>query len=112
MKIEYINTLTPKNPTLAELKPGEVFRPTNSRIVYMCCDLSGESCLLSERGSDIWEYTALVGIEPFDEKETFAENHDYDELIVCVNLTSGGVVLLYQDIEVERVNCKLLVEGD
>lgn len=112
MKIEYIDKPTLKNPTLAELKSGEVFRPTNSRIVYMCCDLCGESRLLSERGSDIWEHTALVGDEPFEEKETFAENHDYDELIVCVSLTTGSVVLLYQDIEVERVNCKLLVEGD
>lgn len=112
MKIEYINKQPTKTPTLAELKSGEVFRPMNSHIVYMCCDLSGESRLLSERASDIWEYVALVGDEPFVDRETFAENHDYDELIVCISLTSGNVVLLYQDIEVERVNCKLLVEGE
>lgn len=112
MKIEYTNKQPTKDPTLADLKPGEVFRPTNSRTIYMCCGLSGESRLLSEHASDIWDYTALVGSEPFERKEEFDENHDYDELIVCVNLTTSGVVLFYQDIEVERVNCKLLVEGD
>lgn len=112
MKIEYTNKQPIKNPTLADLKTGEAFRPINSRNIFMRCDLCGESRLLSENGSDIWGYTTFVGSELFDGREEFTENHDYDELIVCANLTTGGVTLFYEGIVVERVNCKLLVEED
>lgn len=110
MKIEYTNKQPSKNPMLADLKSGEVFRPINSRNTFMRCDLNGESRLLSECGSDIWGDLTLVGSEPFDNRDEFVENNNYDELIVCANLTTGGVTLFYDGIEVERVVCKLLVE--
>lgn len=112
MKITYIDKPIPKTPILADLKSGSVFRPTNSLHIFIRCDLCGESRLISECGSDIWGYTTLVGSEPFEDRETFAENHDYDELIVCANLTTGGVTLFHEGIEVERLDCELMVEGD
>ena len=110
MKITHINKPTLKTPTLVDLKSGDVFRPTNSPYTFMRCDLCGESRLLADCGSDIWEYTTLVGDEPFEDGETFAEGHDYDELIVCANLVTGGVTLFHEDIEVERLNCELMVK--
>lgn len=110
MQIEYANKQPTKTPTLTDLKSGDVFRPTNSRHIFMRCDLCGESRLLSDCGSDIWGYATFVGSEPFENKDDFAENHDYDELIVCANLVTGGVTLLHESIEVEKVECKLLVE--
>ena len=110
MKIEYIDKQPTKTPTLADLKSGEVFRPKDSHLILMCCDISGESRLLSDCGSDIWGYATFVGSESFENKDDFAENHDYDELIVCANLVTGGVTLFHESIEVERLDCKLVVK--
>lgn len=110
MKIECIIKPTPKNPTLADLKAGEVFRPTNSRHIFIRGSNYGESCLLSKIGDNIWKYTTLVGSEPFEDQETFDESCDCNELIICTHLSSGGVILFYKDIEVKKVDCKLLVE--
>lgn len=110
MKIEYTNKQPTKNPTLRELKPGEAFRPTNSPNIFMRCDHDGESRLLSNYAPDIWESITVTGQEPFEDVDVFRENHDYDELIVCVHLATGSITLFYQGIEVERLNCKLLVE--
>lgn len=112
MKIVY-KDIPAAIPRLAEISSGQVFRPINSLSTFMRCDLNADSPFLSERVSNIWEHTTFVGSEPFDDKDEFDENCDYDELIVCVNLTTGGVTLLYDGIEVERLDCELVVkEGE
>lgn len=112
MQIEYTNKQPTKDPILFDLKSGDVFRPTGLHNIFMCCDLCGESRLLSELGTEIWGYVTLTGSEPFENKEEFDENYDYEQLVVCVSLITGGVTLLYDGIKVEKIECKLLVEED
>ena len=112
MKITYTDKPIGKSPTLEDLKRGAVFRPINSRQVYIRSDLLGEDYLLTERGENIWRYVTLVGSEPFEDKAEFDENYDYDSLIVCVNLESGYVTVFYDGIEVEPLDCELLVKEE
>lgn len=112
MKITYTDKPIGKKPTLEDLKRGTVFRPINSRDIYIRSDLLGEDYLLTERGDNIWRYVVLVGSEPFEDKAQFDESYDYDSFIVCVSLESGNVVVFFDGIEVVPLECELLVKGD
>lgn len=112
MKITYQEKPIPQNPKLKDLNTGDVFRVTGSLRIFMRCDLCGESRLLAEKSSSIWGYVTKTANDPFEDKEHFDENFDYDQLIVCVELVSGNVTLFYEGIEVELLDCELLVNGN
>lgn len=108
MKINYQNKS--KNLTLAELDNGDVFTLPNSECTYMRCDMdAGENFITSSFGA-IWDVVELTGTEPFAGSSDFEDHYDCEELIVCVSLASGRIVLLYQGIEVKPLNCELVVE--
>lgn len=112
MKITYQEKPISRIPKLKDLDTGEVFRFPNSLRIFMRCDLCGESQLLSEKPSSIWGYVTKTANDPFEDKEHFDENFDYDQLIVCVELVSGNVTLFYEGIEVEPLDCELLIKGE
>lgn len=109
MKVSYINQ---SNETTLELiEVGGVFRFFNSRRVFMKLDLKGDSQYLNDSCAALWDMTTLTAENPFNEQSEFEENHEYAELVLCVELISGEVFLAYEGSKVEKLNCELLVEG-
>ena len=95
---------------MKDLTAGAVFRPTNDSTVYISCDIDAECPLLSNSCGDLWEYFLDLQDDFNDDCNLFEENHDYEELYVCVQLTTGEVVLLWEGITVEELNCELMVK--
>ena len=108
MKVSYINKSN--ETTLDLIEVGGVFRFPNSRRLFMKLDLNGESPQLTNNCNELWDMTTLSAENPFNEQSEFEENHEYAELILCVELISGEVFLAYEDSKVEKLNCELLVE--
>lgn len=110
MKINYVEK-TQKKITLADIKVGELFRPTNSRDVYLRTDLWGDDEILTNNCNTLWQSFACgYDNEPFENKDEFEERYDYEDLIVCVDMTNGEVYLLYKDITVERLKSEITIE--
>ena len=108
MKISYTN-----GHNCAQLKnigAGTVFRPTNSRALYIRTDTNGNSLLLNDRCQNLWGSVADIQSNFEHSKTTFEETHDYEELILCIDLANGGAILFYEGIEIERPACDLLVD--
>ena len=112
MKITYQDKPAIKNPTLAEIKNGDVFIVGGSPYPYMRCNMNAANHFITNNCSDTWNAIVFTGMEPFEEMSEFEEEHEYEELIVCVSLATGNIVLLYQDIEVKPLNCELVVNKD
>lgn len=111
MKITLLEKTKQSTPTLKDLKAGTVFRPTNISTLYISCDMAAEHCLLSASYGDLWDNFLDLQDNFNDDREFFAEHHDYEELYVCVQLDTGEVVLLWEGIEVEELDCELIVKG-
>lgn len=110
MKITHLEKAKQPTPKLKDLKEGAVFRPTNNSTVYISCDMDAESPLLSDSCGDLWDYFLDIQDDFKDDRDFFAEHHDYEELYVCVQLDSGKVVLLWEGITVEELDCELMVK--
>ena len=110
MKITHLEKSKQPTPTLRDLKAGAVFRPINNSTVYIACDMDAECPLLSSSCGDLWKYFFDLQDDFNYDRDLFGENHDYDELYVCVQLTTGKVVLLWNGIEVEELDCELMVK--
>lgn len=91
-----------KTLCLDELPSGEVFRPSNSALYYVKTDLDASHETLSDCELDL------------EKSYVNLQNHcwdKYEELILCVNLTDGEVVLFHRDITVVRpTNATLEIE--
>lgn len=108
MKVSYINK---SNETTLELiEVGGMFRFPNSRRILMKLDLNGDSQYLTNDHTELWNMIALSAENSFREQNEFEENHEYGELVLCVELVSGEVFLAYEGSKVEKLNCELLVE--
>ena len=109
MKIRYTNKPQILNPMLKELSVGALFRPIISNTIYLLTDLYGESRLLTDSSSMLWEHFHDIQND-FDDEEDFRDGHDYTELLLCINVESGEAELLYEDITVVIINAELVVE--
>lgn len=108
MKISYTNG---HNCTqLKNIGAGTVFRPTNSRALYIRTDTNGNSLILNDRCQNLWGSVADIQSNFEHSKITFEETHDYEELILCIDLANGGAILFYEGIEIECPACDLLVD--
>ena len=110
MKITRLEKSKQPTPKLKDLKAGAVFRPTNNSTLYISCDMDAEHALLSASCGDLWDNFLDIQDDFNLDRELFAENHDYEELYVCVQLDNGKVVLLWEGITVEEQDCELMVK--
>ena len=113
MKINYVSKIKQPKLTLNDIKVGELFRPINSRMVLMRLDRYGEDDLLTTHCSVLWE-TMLNGYvgEDFDDRDEFEDKHEYEDLILCADMGDGSIYLMYQGIEVEKLNAEIRIVED
>ena len=104
MKITYTNPTPPPSLVLDELSYGSVFRPHNSRRIFMITEKDGESLLLSSDCS-----TLKANIEEFNHHfDDTAE--DYDSLLLCVELDTGKLCLMSNQTYVEELDYEFIVK--
>lgn len=110
MKINYVAKVN-EQIKLKDIKTGELFRPTDSRDVYIRTSVRGDDNLLTNSFNSLWNSTAN-GYEgdPFDSKDDFEDKCNYEDLIVCVDIESGDIWLLHQDVCVEKLKSELTIE--
>lgn len=101
MKINYANNSNQTN--LRYIEDGGVFRPTNSREVYIKTDLNAMDDVFSDLELRLTNFYCALQDLPVDSCE---------ELIACVNLTNGEFVFLHRDLEVEKLDCVLNIKGN
>lgn len=113
MKINYVSKIEQSKLTLNDIEVGELFRPIDSRMVFMRLDIDGNDDLLTTHCSILWEsmLNGYIG-EDFDDKDEFEDNHSYDDLILCAEMDDGSVGLIYKGIEVEKLNAEIQIVED
>lgn len=113
MKINYVSKIEQPKFTLNDIKVGELFRPVDSRMVFMRLDRDGNDDFLTNQCSVLWEsmFNGYIG-EDFDDRDEFEDNHSYDDLILCVDMDDGSVCLIYKGIEVEKLNAEIQIVED
>ena len=87
---------------LDELSNGEVFRPSNSALYYIKTELDASHETLTDCENLLEDSYANLQNHCWDK---------YEELILCVNLTDGEVVLFHRNITVVKpTNATLEIE--
>lgn len=109
MKVNYIEKHN--TTTLKLIEVGSVFRPINSRDLFIKLDRNAESRLFTDSCTTLWQnfIGGYIG-ENFANQDEFDPNHEYAELILCANVITGEIHFMYEDIKVELPKCELLVE--
>lgn len=104
MKINYERTV-PITPKLNEVRPGELFRPTNSENVYMRTNHQGSDDFTSEKEPPLRKMF-------IDVQDTYdnPEDIDYEELVFCVDMETGKLVLLSAAVKVEKLIGELMIK--
>jgi hypothetical protein len=103
MKIVY-KDISAVVPCLAEVNYGQVFRPTNSRAVYMRLPYTAESAVFTAYEATVNDYVEPIQIDgSLDDKEG-------DEFIACIRLDNGTLAFLHKDTKVERLDCELMIK--
>jgi hypothetical protein len=99
MKVNYVNTVN--TTTLNNVEVGGLFRPINSLELFIKTveDASGD--LFNECESRLMDY--------FENPQSDDWEHYY-ELMLCVNVTNGEVVLFHRDLEVVELKASIEVE--
>lgn len=94
-------------PRLAEINYGQVFRPTNSRAVFMRLPYTAGAEIFTSYDPTLNDYIEPIQVGgSLDDKEA-------DEFIACIDLSDGSLVFLHKDTKVERLDCELVVkEGE
>ena len=110
MKITHLEKTAQPTPILQNLKIGAVFRPINASTLYLVCDMDGHHSLLANSCIDLWDNFFDVQNNFNCSIAEFEDDHEYDELYVCVQLNNGKVVLLWEGIKVEEQDCELVVK--
>lgn len=113
MKVNYVSKIEQSKLTLNDIEVGELFRPIDSRMVFMRLDRDGNDDLLTTHCSILWESMSIGYMgEDFDDRDEFEDNHSYDDLILCADMTDGSVGLIYKGIEVEKLNAEIQIVED
>ena len=104
MKINYERTI-PITPKLHEVRAGELFRPNGTEHVYMRTSGHGSDEFTSEKEAPLRKlFDDLQGAY---EK---SEDIDYEELIFCVDMETGKLVLLHSGLKVEKLIGELMIK--
>ena len=100
MQVNYVNTVN--TTTLNNVEVGGLFRPINSLELFIKTveDASGD--LFNECESRLMDY--------FENPQNNDWEHCYD-LMLCVSVTNGEVVLFHRDLRVVKLNYVMEVEG-
>jgi hypothetical protein len=112
MKVRY-NEQTKKVILLKDISIGTVFCPVGTHDIYMKLDHNGGSDFLTNNCSYLWTATngGYEG-ENFETRNDFEEDYDYEDLILCVDVQTGNVALLFKYIEIELLNCELIINKE
>lgn len=104
MKINYERTV-PITPLLYEVRPGELFRPTNSERVFMRTNGHGSDEFTSDKIAPLRKL--------FDDLQGNYEAEDdidYESLIFCTDVETGKLILLDSELKVEKLVGELLIK--
>ena len=104
MKINYERTI-PITPKLHEVRPGELFRPTNSEHILMRTSAHGSDEFTCEKEGPLRKL--------FDDIQNAyerVEDIDYEELIFCADMETGKLVLLHSGLKVEKLIGELMIK--
>lgn len=104
MKINYERTV-PITPKLNEVRPGELFRPTNSERILMRTNAHGSDDFTSEKEVPLRKL--------FDDVQGFYDNTediDYENLIFCADMETGKLTLMDAGIKVEKLIGELMIK--
>lgn len=104
MKINYERTV-PINPTLSEIRPGDLFRPTNADDIYIRTPAYASDDFVCDKEQPLKKI--------FDDVQrcyATGESLDCEALIFCVHLETGKLVLLDCDLHVEKLVGELLIK--
>ena len=104
MKITYSNPTPPPSLVLDDLCYGSIFRPHNSRRIFMITEMNGESLLLSSDCSTLKANTEEFNHHFDDTVE------DYDSLLLCVELDTGKLCLMSNQTYVEELDYEFIVK--
>ena len=104
MKITYTNPTPPPSLVLDDLSYGTVFRPHNSRRVFMVTEVDAENHLLTSACS-----TLQANIEEFNHR--FDDTvEDYDSLLLCIELDTGKLCLISNQTYVEELDYEFVIK--
>lgn len=109
MKVRYTEQ-TKKAVLLRDISIGTVFCPIGTQDIYMKLDHNGGSDFLTNNCSYLW--SAVNGGyegEDFETRSDFEEEYDYEDFVLCVDIESGNIALLFKNIKVETPNCELVI---
>ena len=104
MKINYERTV-PITPKLHEVRPGELFRPVNSDHVFMRTNARGCDEFTSEKEAPLRKL--FDDIQNAYEK---TEDIDYEELVFCSDMETGKLILLHNNLKVEKLIGELMIK--
>lgn len=103
MKIVYKDTPSIA-PRLAEISYGQVFRPTNSQVIYIRLPYTADVPMFTSYDPTLNDYIVPIQVEgSLDDKNA-------DEFIACICLNDGVLIFLHEDTKVEPLNCELVIK--
>lgn len=105
MKITYAPPTTPPKLQLKDLRTGEIFRPSNSREVYMYLGITADSAVITESETAIMEHT--INVQNFD----FDDCPPYEyELLACTSVERGGITFFHRNIIIDKLDHELCIK--
>ena len=104
MKINYERTV-PILPTLDEVRPGELFRLLNHDKVYLRTQSYGCDDFTSDKAQGLRRLCAKEQFEFIAE-----DDMEYEDLVFCVDVEAGKLVLLNHNLNVEKLIGELLIK--
>lgn len=104
MKINYERTV-PITPKLYEVRPGELFRPNHADNVYMKTSSNGSDEFTSEKEVPLRKMFADIQ-NAYDREEDI----DYENLVFCIDMETGKMVLLDSALKVEKLIGELMIK--
>jgi hypothetical protein len=91
-------------PCLAEVNYGQVFRPTNSRTVFMRLPYTTGAEIFTSYEPTLNDYIEPIQVGgSLDDKEA-------DEFVACIDLCDGSLAFLHKDTKVELLTCELVIK--
>lgn len=103
MKIEYVNHPIPVR--LEQVRPGEVFRPTNSQRLYIATNLTALDDLFTDR-EDVWD-------KYIDNPQNITgtvECDTFGDWVVCYDIAFQSVCVMHYATEVCVLNATLQIK--
>ena len=104
MKINYERTV-PITPKLYEVRPGELFRPNPADNGYMKSTCNGSDEFTSEKEAPLRKM--FTDNQSAYDKE---EDIDYENLVFCIDMETGKMVLLDSNLKVEKLIGELMIK--